>query len=97
MNGGNKNIFSIKNSKGENIECEVLITVNYEKTGKDYMIFTDHKMDEYGNTLAYANIYDAKGEDFNLTPVNSEDEWNMLQTLLSSCQKIILRSEIGSE
>ena len=95
--GGNKNIFSIKNSKGENIECEVLITVNYEKTGKDYMIFTDHKMDEYGNIKAYANIYDASGKDFNLMPINTEDEWNMLQTLLSSSQKIILKSEVGSD
>lgn len=96
MKSGNKNIISIKNKKGENIECEVLITVNYEKTGKDYMIFTDHKMDEYGNILAYANIYDATGEDFNLLPISSEDEWNMLQTLLSSSQKIILNSEVGS-
>ena len=93
----NKNIINIKNSKGEIIECEVLMTINYEKTGKDYIIFTDHSMDEYGNVLTYANIYDANGNDFNLLPVDSEDEWNMLQTLLSSCQKTLLKSKIGSE
>ena len=83
----NKNIITIELDDGETKECEVLFTVNYKRTGKDYIVFTDHEMDENGNITAYANIYDASGKSYKLEPVTTDDEWNMLQTILTSSQK----------
>jgi len=93
----NKNIIRIVDNKKNVKECEVILTVNYEKTGKDYIVFTDHEMDENGNMLAYANIYDAKGENLNLMPVTTDEEWEMLQTLLTSSQKAVLKEKMENK
>ena len=97
MENKNKNIIKIIDEKKNERECEMILTVFYEKTGKDYIIFTDHEIDDAGNLQAYAGIYDAKGEDLNIKPVTTDDEWDMLQTLLTSSQKIVLKDKMKDE
>lgn len=93
----NKNIIKILDENKKVKECEVILTVNYEKTGKDYIIYTDHEMDENGNLKAFANIYDPKGENLNLMPVTTDEEWDMLQTLLTSSQKAVLKEKMENK
>ena len=57
----NENLsFTVINSDGFEVECEVLFTFESEETGKNYIVYTDNTVDEDGNTKVYASIYDPK-------------------------------------
>ena len=97
MNSENKNIFTITNDKGESVECEVVLTIESEEFHKNYIVYTDHTMDDTGNYNTYASIYDPTGKNLELTPVTSEAEWNMIESILASAQKHIAKEEIKKE
>ena len=82
-----KNSFIIENDKGEKIECNILFTFDSNETGKSYIVYTDNTTDEAGNVKVYASIYDPTGNDKSLTPINSEEEWKVVEDLLSSLQE----------
>lgn len=95
MNSENKNVFTMKNDKGETVECEVLLTIDSEEFGKSYLVYTDHKTDEFGNIQTYASIYDPSGKSLNLNPVTSEEEWDMIESVLASAQKQVLKEQMA--
>jgi len=45
----NKNVFIMKNEKGEQVECEVMMTIASDEFNSNYMIYTDHTMTDDGN------------------------------------------------
>ena len=42
---------------GKKIKYEILATFHLVSTGKDYVVYTDNKKDDQGNTNTYALIY----------------------------------------
>lgn len=94
MKSENKNIFTMKNDKGEEIECEVVLTIDSEEFGKSYIVYTDHKTDEDGNIQTYASVYDPSGKSMNLDPVTTEEEWDMIESVLASAQKQVLKEQM---
>ena len=61
------------------------------ETGRSYIVYTDNKTDEDGNTTVYASIYDPAAVEFNensglaalsLIPIEAEEEWNLVEQLL---------------
>ena len=78
----NRGKFTIKNNKGEELECDVLFTFDSDEFKKSYIVFTDNSLDENGNIKVYANTYD-------LGKIETEKEWSVIEDLLSSLQEKI--------
>ncbi len=81
------NKFTIINDSGEELECEVLFTVDSDETKKSYIVYTDNSVDESGNVKAYASIYDPTGESLKLLPIETDKEWAIVENILSSAQE----------
>jgi len=85
--------FKITGEDGKDIECEALFTFEGKENGKNYIVYTDNTTDEEGNTKVYASIYDPEKEDQNLQPIETEEEWNMVETILDELQKAATQEE----
>lgn len=79
-----ENVFTIVNDNGEEVKCEVLFTYEDEKTKKNYMAYTDNTVDEQGNTKVYASIFNPEEENPVLLPIETEEEWKLIEGILSS-------------
>ncbi len=82
-NPKNNSVFTIKNEKGIEEECEVLFTFDSEETKKSYLIYTNNMTDESGAIKVFANVYDKTGKNMNLLPIETEEEWNTVEAILS--------------
>ena len=78
--------FTVLDDEGKEVECEVLFTFESTETGKNYIVYTDNTVDEEGNTNVYASIYDPDDENTSLIPIESEKEWETIQTVLNELQ-----------
>lgn len=79
-----ENVFTIVNDNGEEVKCEILFTYEDEKTKKNYMAYTDNTVDEQGNTKVYASIFNPEEENPVLLPIETEEEWKLIEGILSS-------------
>lgn len=93
----NKNLFTITNDKGEKVECEVILTIDSEEFKNHYIVYTDHTLDENGNIKTYANIYDPTGKSLDLKPVTTDEEWDMIESVLASAQKQVLKEQMAAQ
>ncbi len=78
------NTFTIVNDSGEEVKCEILFTYEDEKTKKNYIAYTDNTEDDEGNTKVYASIFNPKEENPVLLPIETDEEWKMIEGILSS-------------
>ncbi len=81
--------FKVENDKGEEIECEVLFTFESEQTAKNYIVYTDNTEDEEGNTKVYASIYNPDQDETKLLPIETDEEWNLIETILDELQNAV--------
>lgn len=79
-----ENTFTIISDDGKEIKCEVLFEYEDEKTKKNYIAYTDNTLDEEGNTKVYASIFNPKEENPVLLPIETDEEWKMIEGLLAS-------------
>lgn len=77
--------FTIPGPDGEPVEYEVLVTFEDEFTGKNYVLYTDHSTDENG-TRIFAGSFEPDDENSLLMPVNTDEEWEMIQDVLDQIQ-----------
>lgn len=89
--------FKIFNEEGKEVECEALFTFESEETHKNYIVYTDNTKDEEGNTKVYAAIYNPEGDQMKLEPIESEQEWNMIETILKEIQEEAKNSLQGED
>ena len=82
-----ENIFTIIDNKGKERQCEVLFTFESDETKNNYIVYTDNTLDHEGNVRVYASIYNQKDKGVELEPINSEREWKIVETILSSIQE----------
>ncbi len=82
-----KNTFTVLDDKGEEVTCEVLFTFDSEETKKSYIVYTDNTTDDAGNIRVYASIYNPESETTELTPIESDREWKIVETILESIQE----------
>ena len=78
--------FNVIDDNGNNIECEILFTFEFDETGKNYIVYTDNTTDEHGNTKVYASIFNPNEPDSKLTAIETEKEWKIIQTILEELQ-----------
>jgi len=84
--------FKVISDDGREIECEVLFTFESDETGKNYIVYTDNTTDEEGNTKVYASIYNPDEENITLTPIETDKEWKIIETILDELQAEIKNS-----
>lgn len=89
--------FTIINELGEEVECDVLFTVDSDETKKSYIVYTDNTTDEGGNIKTYASIYDPTGELLDLEPIETDKEWEMIEKILLSAQEKITEEAKNEE
>lgn len=78
--------FKVVNDEGKEIECEVLFTFESDETGKNYIVYTDNTVDDDGNTMVYASIYDPDVDETKLTPIETDEEWRVIEKILQELQ-----------
>jgi len=78
--------FKMVDENGKEKECEVLFTFESEETHKNYMVYTDNTTDEAGNTKVYASIFDPNDPNSKLLPIETEQEWSIIKTILAEIQ-----------
>lgn len=83
----NDNTFTIIDDKGKERVCEVLFTFESDETKKNYIVYTDNTKDHEGNVRVYASIYKKGSKNASLEPIESEREWKIVETILSSIQE----------
>ena len=79
-----KMTFKAINGEGKEVECEVLFTFESDETKKNYMAYTDNTIDEQGNTKVYASIFNPEEENPVLLPIETEEEWKLIEGILTS-------------
>lgn len=82
-----KNQFTVINNEGREVVCDVLFTFDSDETGKSYIVYTDNTKDQDGNTQVYASIFNPQDENTELLPIETDKEWKVIETILSSLQE----------
>ena len=82
----NKNTFKVINDEGQEIVCDILFTFDSEETKKSYIVYTDNSRDSEGNIQVFASIYDPKQDNPRLEPIETEQEWKIIETILNTLQ-----------
>jgi len=94
--------FKAVDAEGRQIDCETLFMFESPETGKHYIVYTDNSIDEEGNTIVYASIYNPadlkinEGEDLaalELIPIETEKEWKIIETILEEMQNQVEEAE----
>ena len=75
-----ENTFKVIDREGKEIEFEILFTFESDETKKNYMVYTDNTKDEEGNT----KVYKPDAEPLELLPVETEREWKIIETIITS-------------
>lgn len=82
-----ENTFKIIDKDGKEIEFEILFTFESDETNKNYMVYTDNTTDEEGNTKVYASVFNPNDEPLELLPVETEREWKVIETIITSIEE----------
>ena len=83
-----KNAFSMLDENGNEVIYDVLFTFESEETNKNYIVYTDNKIDEVtGNIEVYASIYDPNDPKSKLEAIETEKEWKVIETILETLQE----------
>lgn len=78
--------FKAINDQGIEVQYEVLFTFESDETGKNYIVYTDDTTDEAGNVKVYASTYIADGDKYNLSAIETDKEWKVIETILNELQ-----------
>ena len=82
-----ENTFKIIDKDGKEIEFEILFTFESDETNKNYMVYTDNTTDEEGKTKVYVAVFNPNAEPLELLPVETEREWKVIETIITSIEE----------
>lgn len=68
---------------GKRINCQILFTFDSYDFGKSYVVYTDNTLDMNGELRTYASVYDPSGDGYALKEIETQEEWDMIDTLLA--------------
>ena len=74
--------FTVTDENGREIVCDALCTFDSDETGKSYILYTDRSTDEQGRQRVYASIYNSDAQSTEFLPIETEQEWQMIETVL---------------
>ncbi len=82
-----KMTFKITDENGKDVEYEVLFTFESDETKKNYIVYTDNTKDQDGNIKVYASIYEPDKDETKLHPIQTEEEWSVIEKILNQLQE----------
>ena len=82
-----KNSFTLIDENGNEVEYDVLFTFDSDETKKSYIVYTDNTTDEEGNKKVYASTFDPKEENPVLGPIETDEEWKVIENILNKLQE----------
>lgn len=88
MENFEENSFITLNDNGEEIKCSILFTFECDENGKNYIVYTDESVDEEGNVRVYASVYDKVDGNTVLLPIESEEEWDLIERAMEEAEKM---------
>lgn len=71
---------------GEEKEYRIVCAFKLPITNKNYVIYTDDKMNDNDETEVYAAIY-YPDDDTKLDEVKSKEEWDAIETVINALQE----------
>ena len=80
----NNNVLIIKDDDGNEKEYEIIARISSKENKKDYLVFTENELDEEGCIITYAYVKNPNNNDNNLYPINSDEEYEFIERLLSN-------------
>ena len=82
------NIIKLKDKNGKTKSYRILLDVENNSTKVNYVIYTEDKKDKNGSIVAYAASYvlSEKGNMTKLKSLETEEEYDFLNEILSSLQ-----------
>lgn len=83
MKDEKERFFTVTDGEGNTFEYEILFTFDSDETKKSYMVFTDNARDDDGNIMTYAATYDKTGSELKLENIETDKEWNIIESLLA--------------
>ncbi len=79
-------ILKVIDDFGKEVAYEILCAFKLEKTGKNYVVYTDNTNDEDGNLNVFASIYYPQ-DNSKLDPIETEEEWQEVEKRLKEIQQ----------
>lgn len=83
------NSFKFINEQGVEVTCDILFTFDSEETKKSYVVYTDNSKDAEGNIQVFASVYHPNEQNSKLEPIETEQEWKIIETILDTLQEEI--------
>ena len=83
------NSFKFINDQGVEVTCDILFTFDSEETKKSYVVYTENSKDEEGNIQVFASVYHPNSENSKLEPIETDQEWKIIETILDTLQEEI--------
>ena len=80
-------IIKVIDDEGMETEFEMLLTFESDETGRNYIVYTDNIVDDDGSLRVFASIYDPDLDKSKLLPIETEEEWKMVETILKELQE----------
>jgi len=87
-----KNQFTLIDDNGKEVVYDVLFTFDSDETKKSYICYTDNTLDKDGNIQVYASVYYPGAETSRLDPIETDKEWQIINTILSTIQEEVKNS-----
>lgn len=88
-----KNQFKLVDEFGKEVIYDVLFTFDSEETNKSYIVYTDNSTDESGNIQVFASIYYPGSDTSRLDPIETDKEWQIIETILKTIQEEVQKKE----
>ncbi len=82
-----KAVMTVINEQNEIMDVDVLFTFKNTATGVCYIVYTENTLDEKGNTEVYASIFDPEDKTLALHPIETEEEWALLESKLREYER----------
>lgn len=83
-----RELITLINPEGEEVEAEVLIFFKIESTQKDYLVYTYNEKDKNNMITVYASAFVEEDGKFCLKPIESDEEWEKTKEVMRQTIKI---------
>ena len=77
-----KAIMTVVNENNEIMDVDVLFTFKNTALNRCYIVYTENTTDENGDTEVFASIFDPDDKSLTLHPIETEEEWALLESKL---------------
>lgn len=86
------------NVNGRPVVCKILFSFTSHLTLEDYIVYTDDTYNQDDRLNVYASRYECKeGNHFELLPIETDEEWEVINVILNLIQQGIRDNETVEE